>query len=77
MTPQDHEAIASLVVAKIEAVRKDFWVEPEPHYKDHLDIRELVAEWRKVKGLFWHAFIGLAIIGAVVLAAIGLGLKVK
>ena len=80
------EAIAPRLVDSVRANHHDFWIDPEEHYNAHrrwesmdeeelYEVKNLVKMFRATKGLAFKAFIGFAIIGAIVLAAIGLGVK--
>lgn len=86
LTDKDIDALASLLIEKVHAQKHDFWIDPEVHYQDHAklqdfkpdDIRtlhDLLIAYRSARGLFWKAFLGLAIIGSLVLVAVGLGAK--
>ena len=73
MTDEELNIIAEKICIRMKAEQKSFSIEPETHYNSHKDISELVADYRNAKSVFWKAFIGLAVIGGVVLATIGLG----
>ncbi|MCX7184925.1 MAG: hypothetical protein NTW90_06795 [Nitrosospira sp.] len=73
MSPEEIKAIAAEVVVQLKAGKSDFSIPAEAHYNSHKSMDDLVADWKMAKGIFWKAFLGLAILGAVVLAAVGLG----
>lgn len=90
LTSEDIERIATSLAPKliegVKANHHDFWIDPEIHYQDHQtwrqirpdevhSIKELVRLFVVTKGLFWKAFLGCAILGAIVLAGLGHGLK--
>lgn len=79
-------ALAPKLIDGVKANHHDFWIDPETHYQDHLtwrqirpdevhSIKELVRLFVTTKGLFWKAFLGAAVLGAIVLTAIGQGYK--
>ncbi len=65
-------SLAPLIIKQIQANHHEFWVDPETHYRDHLDW----GQWRKslntAQKIFWTAFIGLIVIGSFVLASVGI-----
>ena len=67
------EAIARAVVAEVKESKHAFWIEPEDHYKDHLAMRDMYDTFSGVKGIFFKAFIGLVVVGGLILSAIGMG----
>lgn len=71
MTQFDIDALAEKIHAMLVAERKQFWVDPEQHYNDHQSLHEMVQEWRTIKGMFLKTFVGLAILGSIVLAGLG------
>lgn len=77
LTEKEIKDIADAMVVRIQSTKHTFWIDPEDHYKDHLAMREVVGSWRSAKGIFARAFIGLVIIGTIVMALIGVGYKWK
>lgn len=75
MTDAELQIIADKICTRLSADRVAFWIEPESHYNAHHDIGDLLADYRLAKGIFWKAFIGLAVVGSFFLAAIGFGLN--
>lgn len=71
MNDADVDAIAQRLCVLLRENRKDFFVEPEQHYNDHRDIASLISDYKAAKNMFWKAFIGLAVLGSLVLALIG------
>jgi hypothetical protein len=71
MNEQEVDAVAQRLCVLLKENRKDFFVEPEQHYNDHRDIASLIADYKAAKNIFWKAFIGLAVLGGLVLALIG------
>lgn len=84
MTPDEVDKIAELLIERIQARKHDFWIDPEQHYLDHkhnremkltvedeMDLRQMIGVYKTSRGMFFKAFVGFAIIGAVVLAGIG------
>lgn len=80
------DRVADQLIERIHAQKHEFWVDPESHYQDHRRIRkledddihtlrDLINAYKNARTLFWRAFLGLAIIGSIVLAAVGMGFK--
>jgi len=67
------QAIAKAVVQQVHDSKHAFWVEPEQHYQDHLAMREMAKTFTTTRSLFFKFFLGFAIVGSIVLAAIGMG----
>lgn len=81
------DRLAERLVNKVREGKHEFWIDPEQHYQDHAKIghlqsdeihtlKDLIAAYRNARTLFWRAFLGLAILGSVVMAALGMGLKI-
>lgn len=77
-------ALAPRLIAGVRERQHDFWIDPEAHYQDHLHwrtlkpddiatLRDLVKLFVVTRGLFWKAFLGFAVVGMLVLSAIGVG----
>lgn len=86
MTSAEIDDLATKLIDSVHAQKHDFWIDPEQHYKDHSrwkgfddeqirTMHDLIKTYRAARGLFWKAFLGLAIIGALGMAAVGLGFK--
>ena len=71
LSEQEIEHVASKLHGLIVEDRRNFWVEPERHYNEHMNLREMIKEWKALKSMFWKAFFGFAIFGAIVSAGIG------
>ena len=71
MTPHEMDDMVSRIHALLDAERKAFWVDPEKHYNDHQSLHEMIQEWKSIKGAFVKAFVGFAIVGAIVMAGVG------
>ena len=80
------EALAPKLVSNVRKEHHDFWIDPEEHYNDHkrihsmddeelYEIKKLVQMFKTARGLAFKAFIGLAIIGSIAMAAVGFGVK--
>lgn len=80
------EALAPRLVDQVRKGHHDFWIDPESHYADHqkikdfsneemYELRGLIKMFKATKGIFFKAFIGFAILGAIILSAIGLSGK--
>ncbi len=77
MTDDELQIVADKICQRLSSERKEFWIEPESHYNAHHDISDLIADYRQAKSVFWKAFIGLAVVGALVLGMLGLGYSHK
>lgn len=71
MESQEIDKVAEAVCKKLESHRQEYWVEPEQHYKQHLEIGQLLSDYKEVKHLFWKAFLGFAIVGSIAIAILG------
>lgn len=72
LTDSDYEKIAEKLVEKVQAKHHDFWIDPETHYQDHLKMRDISKTYDTGMSLFFKAFLGLVVIGSVVLAFFGI-----
>lgn len=72
LAPEDINRIARRILDEIHEERHNFAVPPQQHYDEHADMRTMLNDYKMAKGLFWKAFIGLAVIGASALALLGL-----
>lgn len=68
---QDITAIAKAVVEEADTHNHGFHIDAEAHYKDHMELRDLLIVFKSTKGLFFKAFVGLIIIGTLALVVIG------
>jgi hypothetical protein len=84
LTEKDAELLAEKLIEKVHERKHNFWIEPEQHYKDHArwrgfdeeqirSLHDLLQAYRQARSLFWKAFLGFAIVGAIAGAAIGMG----
>lgn len=82
LSSEDADKIADAVMTRVEVHKKSFWIEPEPHYLDHVQRREwkiddyndlntLLRLFQTTRGVFGKFFIGLVIVGGVALATYG------
>jgi hypothetical protein len=86
LTPDDVRSIATEIINQVHEQKHTFWINPERHYKDHAKVQkfsdddihslaDLAKAWRSARGLFWKAFLGLAILGSLAMVAVGFGFK--
>lgn len=86
LTDADVDALAEKLITSVHAQKHAFWIDPEQHYADHSrwkgfdddqirSLHDLIKAYRTARGTFWKAFLGLAIVGAVAMMAVGLGFK--
>lgn len=84
------EVLSPKLSEALKSNQKDFWVNAEKHYNDHkdwdelretingegmYDLKNLLKLYRTTKSLWFRAFIGLAVLGSIVLAGVGLGVE--
>ncbi len=74
---EDVDRIADAMVVRIQKTHHSFWIDPQEHYDDHAAMREVVESWRSGKSIFTRIFIGLLVVGSIVLTMIGLSIKIK
>ena len=78
--------LAPILVKEVRAEHHDFWIDPESHYQDHISwrtlspedihsLKDLIQFFKATRNLAFKAFLGFAIIGAIVMSAIGIGFK--
>ena len=86
MTDDEIARLAEILVVKVKEAKHDFWIDPESHYNDHIvwrtltpddvkSVQDLVKLFVFTKGMFWKAFLGFAIIGAIAIVVVGFGFK--
>lgn len=76
LSDEDVGRIADKMIEHIQLQKHDFWIDPEAHYQDHLKMRAIAGSWDNASSIFFKAFLGLVVIGSVVLAMIGLSGKI-
>lgn len=69
LSDEDAQVIADKMVERIQSTHHNFWIDPETHYQDHISMREVVGSWKSAKDIFARAFIGLVVLGSIVIAA--------
>jgi len=69
--------LAPMLVSQVRKDHHDFWIDPEIHYKDHLDIRNWIDNLNSAQKIFWTGFLGFVVIGMITLAAVGMIPKLK
>lgn len=88
MSEDDINSIAAKLVEKIKSREHSFWIDPESHYQDHrtiqvlksdevIGLKQMLEQYKTASNIFWRAFIGFAIVGSIVMAAIGFYSQVK
>jgi len=75
MNQEEIEKLA-FEIYKLQNANKEahgnFHVPEELHYVEHSELRDLLKDYKTAKSMFWKAFLGLVILGAIVLAGIGI-----
>lgn len=74
LNDEDIEAIVDSLYEKIRDGKNHFVLEPEKHYNDHKSVDNLLEDYRLARNIFWKAFIGLAILGSLFMAAFSMGI---
>jgi hypothetical protein len=69
LTDEDIERIAEAVARKASAA---FHIGEEEHYNSHKRLDKLIDVYDSAQSAFWKAFIAIVIVGALVLAGIGI-----
>lgn len=82
------QAMTPKLVSKVREEHHEFWIDGEEHYLAHqwikeyrdamtpeevYDLKMLIRMFRTTRSLWFKAFIGSAIVGTVVMAAVGMG----
>lgn len=65
--------IIRATIHELKDDRKEFWIQPETHYKSHEGLDKLISVYETTNSILVKAFIGLVLIGGLVLAGIGIG----
>jgi len=60
--------IRSAVHLEFEHERSKFWISPEEHYKQHMQMANMLQAFNEARTFFSRAFIGIAITGALLFA---------
>lgn len=74
LSDADVERIATAVAEKASAA---FHISEEKHYNDHQRLNNLLEAYENAQSAFWKGFLSLVIIGAIMLAGIGIAKGVK
>lgn len=69
LTDEDIERIANAVAKKATAA---FHIGEEEHYDSHKRLDKLLDVYDSAQSAFWKAFVAVVIVGALVLAGIGI-----
>lgn len=64
--------IRATMQAEFAEQRRKFWISPEEHYRQHIEIDELLKAFREGRTFFTRAFIGLAVVGLLLAALFAL-----
>lgn len=72
LTDEDVDRIAVRTTELMQERVRQFYIEPEEHYQDHLTWRQWRTNLNTASKIFWTAFVGLVAVGLCVLAFIGL-----
>lgn len=62
------DAIAERLIEKVKSHHHEFWIDPEEHYRDHMRIRSMWNAFSAAQSIFWRAFLGLSVLGAIILS---------
>ena len=60
-----------MIVEKVQETHHDFWIDREEHYQDHIALRDMRKRYGTASRIFWSAFLGFVVLGAITLAVIG------
>jgi hypothetical protein len=66
------EQMVPILITQVKAQQHAFWIEPEQHYLDHIEMREVASILKNIGTIFMKTFIGFFVIGAVIVAAFGI-----
>lgn len=86
LSEADLKQVKAIFDNSLDEQKKNFWIDAEQHYVDHANLRSFKAEdihslqdlaeaYRAARSLFWKAFLGAAIVGSLILSAIGVGFE--
>jgi len=74
MSDDDVQRIANAIAARTHA---EFLIDAELHYNSHKELDRLLTAYETASNIFWKYFLSLIILGAIVLAGIGIAKGVK
>lgn len=90
LSDEDCQRIAEQIFTFVVKEKQDFWIDSEQHYNDHkswqqfvkeiptddmYQLKELIKLFRLSKGIFVRAVIGFAVLGTLVVTAVGIFAK--
>lgn len=67
LSEADIERIATAVAEK---TKEAFHIEEEKHYNDHQRLDAMLAAYEGARNIFWKTFLGMVIVGAIIMAGI-------
>ena len=84
MTPAEvaqlADVLAPLIIQRVQEQHHEFWIDPESHYNDHknklghldaetiLALKGIASDYKSARGTFWNIFLGLFVVGAIIVA---------
>lgn len=60
--------IRSVVHAEFEREREKFWISPEEHYKQHMQMASMLQAFNEAQTFFRRTLIGMAVVGTLIVA---------
>lgn len=77
LTDEEINKIADVLALKVEQSNREFWIEPERHYRSHSELDTMVEDYKSAKGIFWRVFLTLIAGTAIILAGLGITKGIK
>jgi len=74
LTDEDIERISTKLVENVRKTHHDFWIDPQDHYDQHKQISTLFEIYETTRSATIKTFIGLFILGGLLIAGFAAGL---
>ena len=68
MSDDEMNRLAETLIQKVEDKGHTFWIDPEEHYQQHQDLRDLINIYKTTRNTFIKVFIGMVIVGGLLVA---------
>ena len=62
--------LAPLIVKTVQEQHHAFWIDPQSHYDAHQEMKILVNDYKKARGILMSVFLTAVAVGAFILAAL-------
>ena len=74
LTPEDIRAIAvelaPIIIQEVQEQHHAFWIDPQSHYDAHQEMKLMVNDYKKARGILMSVFLTAIALGALLLATL-------